>query len=107
MECSFNPAETDERFSGTALVRHTEDPLFSSVFDLMSGVVTCGYPSVHAACRHTQDEIGVSVTSVYNKLNGIETGASAGPVRYAADESAPVIAELGGTEEPWFPGYRV
>ncbi len=73
----------------------------------MSGVVTCGYPSVHAACRHTQDEIGVSVTSVYNKLNGIETGASAGPVRYAADESAPVIAELGGTEEPWFPGYRV
>ncbi|MDM8555586.1 hypothetical protein QUF75_12715 [Desulfococcaceae bacterium HSG7] len=107
MERAFNPNKIDEWFSRTALVQYTEDLLFSSVFDLMSSVVAYSYPSVHAACQHSQDVIGVSVTSVYNKLNGIETGTSAGPVRYAADESAPVITELDGTQDPRFPGYQV
>ncbi len=73
----------------------------------MTGVVICSYPSVHAAYQHSQDVIGVSVKSVYDKLNGIETGISAGLVLFAADESAPVITELGGAQAPWLPGYRV
>jgi len=73
----------------------------------MSGVVTCIHPSVHAAYQHSKDVIGVSVTSVYNKLNGIEIGTSAGLVRYAAGELAPAIIELGGTQAPLLPGYRV
>jgi len=44
----------------------------------MGGVVTCIHPSVHAAYQHSEDVIGVSVTSVYKKLNGIEIGTSAG-----------------------------
>jgi len=70
----------------------------------MSGVVTCIHPSVHAAYQHSEDVISVSVTSVYNKLNGIEIGTSAGLVRYAAGELAPVIKELGGAQAP---GFRV
>ncbi len=106
-ERALNPAEIDEWFDMSALVQYTKDLLFSSVFDLMSNVVTCSYPSVHAAYQHSEDEIGVSATAVYDKLNGIETGASAGPVRYAAGESAPVIKELGGTQAPQLPGYRI
>lgn len=106
-ERAFNPAKIDEWFGMTAQAQYTKDLLFSSVFDLMGNVVSCSYPSVHAAYQHSQDEIGVSVTSVYNKLNGIETATSAGLVRYAADELAPVITKLGGTQAPWLPGYRV
>jgi hypothetical protein len=36
-------------------------------------LVVCGvHPSVHAAHQASAEEIGVSVTSVYNKINGIE-----------------------------------
>ncbi len=73
----------------------------------MSGVLTCSYPSVHAAYQQSEDVIGVSVTSVHNKLNGIEIGTSAGLVRYAAGEQTPAIIELGGTQAPLLPGYRI
>ncbi len=106
-ERGLNPEKIDAWFGMNAQEQYTKDLLFSSVFDLMSGVVTCSYPSVHAAYQHSQDVIGVSVTSVYNKLNGIEIGTSAGLVRYAAGELAPVITELGGTKAPLLPGYRI
>ncbi len=93
-ERAFNSEKIDAWFAMNAQVQYNKDLMFSSVFDLMTGVVTCSYPTVHAAYQHSQDEIGVSVKSVYNKLNGIETGTSAGLLRYAADESAPVIIEL-------------
>ena len=106
-ERALNPEKIDAWFGMNALEQYTKDLLFSSVFDLMSGVVTCIHPSVHAAYQHSKDVIGVSVTSVYNKLNGIEVGTSAGLVRFAAGEMAPAIIELGGTQAPWLPGYRV
>ena len=106
-ERAFNPNKINEWFDTNAQEQYTKDLLFSSVFDLMSGVVICGYPSVHAAYQHSEDVIGVSIKSVYNKLNGIEIDTSAGPVRYAANELAPVIKELGGTQAPLLPGYRI
>jgi len=106
-ERAFNPVEIDRWYDRNARKQYTKNLLFSSVFDLMSGVVVAGYPSVHAAYQHSEDEIGVSATALYNKLNGIETGTSAGLVRYAAGKLIPVITELGGTLTPLFPGYRI
>jgi len=106
-ERALNPEKIDSWFVMNAQAQYTKDLLFSSVFGLMSDVVTCSYPSVHAAYQHSEDEIGVSVTSVYNKLNGIEIDTSSGLVRYAAGELTPVIKELGGVQAPWLPGYRV
>ena len=106
-ERALNPEKIDAWFGMNALEQYTKDLLFSSVFDLMGGVVIGSHPSVHAAYQHSQDVIGVSVTSVYNKLNGIEIGTSAGLVRYAAGELTPVITELGGTQAPLLPGYRI
>ena len=77
------------------------------MFGLMSKTVTGSYPSVHAAYQKSKEEICVSVTSVYNKLNGIEIDTSAELVRYAAGELAPAIIELGGATVPLLPGYRV
>ena len=40
--------------------------------------------------------MGVSHTSVYNKIDGIEPDVSAPLVRYSARQLAPVIEQLGG-----------
>jgi hypothetical protein len=51
--------------------------------------------------------VGTSITSVYNKLNGLETHTSAELVRYSARELAPLIEHVGGQRQPWLTGYRV
>jgi hypothetical protein len=73
----------------------------------MTQVVFCTYPSVNAAHRDAKD-IPVSVTSVYNKLNGLETGVSQALVSETAGSMAGVIAALPGApaEEP-VPGLRL
>ena len=107
MERILNPAQLNEWFENTAQEQYTRELLFSSVFDIMSQVVCGVHSSVHAAHQASEEKIGVSVTSVYNKLNGIEANTSAELVRYAAGEAKPLIEELGGTIEPLLPGFRV
>jgi hypothetical protein len=81
--------------------------LFSTVYELMSHVVFRLKPSVHAAYREKQAEVGTSVVSVYNKLNGLETRTSAELVRYSGRVLTPLIEDVGGTRESWRLGYRV
>lgn len=107
MERVLNPEQLDRWFENTAEDQYTRDLLFSSTFDIMSQVVCGSRPSVHAAYQATKEEIGVSITSVYNKLNGIEVNTSAGLVRYAAKEVTSIIEELGGSRDPLLPGLRV
>jgi len=107
MERVFNPEQMDQWFIETAEEQYTRDLLFSTVFDIMSQVV-CGIrASVHAAYQASKENIGVSVTSLYNKLNGIETGTSAALVRYAAGQVEPIIKKLGGTGRSPLPGLRI
>ena len=97
----------DDLFERVANRQYTRDLLFSTVFDLMSQVVCGSRRSIHAAYQATVDQIGVSVTSIYNKLNGVETETSASMVRYSAESVAPVIEKMGGTLPPLLSGYRV
>ena len=71
MERVLNPEQLDQWFDETAQAQYTKDLLFSSVFDIMTQVVSGSRPTVSAAHQASKEEIGVSVTSVYNKLNGI------------------------------------
>ena len=101
------PSEkVDELFERVADRQYTRDLLFSSVFDLMSQVVCGSRKSVHAAYQASVDEIGVSITSIYNKLNGVEPGTSASLVRYSAESVQPIIEKMGGALPPLLPGYR-
>lgn len=99
--------QLDWWYEHTAQKQYTRDLLFSTVYDLMSHVVFCHKPSVRAAYRAHEAEVGTSLTSVYNKLNGIETHTSAELVRYSARALAPLIEHMGGEREPWLTGYRV
>lgn len=107
MERVLNPSQLNQWFNETAEEQYTKDLLFSTVFDIMSQVVLGSHPAVHAAYQASKEEIGVSITSLYNKLNGIETNISAGLVRYAAQQVEPVIEKLGGTSRSPLPGLRI
>jgi hypothetical protein len=107
MERIFNPEQLDQWFDSTAQEQYTKDLLFSSVFDIMSQVVCKNRPSVNAAYQASKDQIGVSITSLYNKINGIEPHTSAELVRYAAREISQIIEGLGGAKASPLPGFRV
>ena len=96
LERILNPDQLDQWFNATANEQYTKDLLFSTVFELMSQVVQGSRRSIHAAFQASIDDIGVSITSVYNKLNGIEPETSAGLVRYAAGQVEPIITKLLG-----------
>lgn len=107
MERVLNPEQLNLWFDKTAEVQYTRDLLFSSVFDIMCQVV-CGYHrSVHSTFQACEEEIGVSITSLYNKLNGIEAHTSAELTRYAAGQIQPLIEQLGGGQKPLIPGFRI
>jgi len=107
IERVLNPDLMDEWFETTANEQYTKDLLFSTVFDLMIKVVSGSHNSVHAAYQALEEDIGVSITSVYSKLNGIEPSTSAELVRYATAQVEPIISKLGGTARSPLPGKRI
>jgi hypothetical protein len=107
LEKALAPEKLDELFERTAKVQYTRELLFSEVVNLMS-LVVCGIrPSVNAAYRAKAQEIGVSRTALYDKLNGIEPEVSAAVVRHTAIELEPVVKQLRGQLPDLLAGYRV
>ncbi len=97
----------DAFFYRVANKQYTRKLLFSTLFDMMCTVV-CGIrPSIHATYTSSVEEIGVSVTAVYDKLNGIELNTASALVKESARELQPLIEEMGGGLEPLLPGYRI
>src|SRR5262245_53743663 len=94
-------------YQRTAQKQYTRELLFSTIYDLMSQVVFCMQPSVRAAYRAQEADVGTSIVSVYNKRNGLDTHPSSELVRYSARELAPLIAHMAGERAPWLEGYRV
>ena len=86
IERVLDPEQLNNWFDTTADQQYTRDLLFSTVFDIMSQVVRGSHSSVHAAYQAKKEDISVSITSVYNKLNGMEPQISANLVRYAAKQ---------------------
>ena len=92
IERILSPEELDEWFEKTVNAQYTRDLLFSTIFDIMAGVVGGMHSSVHSAYTASQKKVGVSITSVYNKLNGIEINTSAELVRYSAKSVIPILS---------------
>jgi hypothetical protein len=107
LEKALCPKALDELFERSAKTQYTRELLFSTVVNLMSLVVCGVHPSVHAAHQASVEEIGVSVTSVYNKINGIEPSTSGELVREIAGQMEATIRHLNATMPNLLPGYRV
>ena len=97
----------DAWFDQVSEGQYTRHLLFSTVFDLVTQVVFRQQRSVHAAYQNGIEQIGVSVSSIYNKLNGLEPSISAGLVRESAAQGGALIDQLGAPVAPLLPGYRV
>lgn len=89
----LNAEELDAWFEQVAQAQYTKSLLFSSVYELMTQVVLRQSNSVRAAWLAAEDEVGVSLASVYNKLNGLELSTSAALVGYSAQRAQELIAQ--------------
>lgn len=107
LENTLSPGFVDELFEKTAESQYTRTLLFSSVVDLMGMVVGRVRPAINAAYKARAETIGVSLKSVYNKLDHVEPGISATLVRATAERLDTVITTMGGALPPLLPGYRV
>jgi hypothetical protein len=107
LERCFSAENVNRIFENTAEKQYTRELLFSTLVRLMVEVAFKITPSIRAAYQGSEEEISVSITSVYNKLNGVETKVSAELVRDSARQCAPLIRQLKATVAPLLPGYRV
>jgi hypothetical protein len=103
----FEPEQLDALFQQTAVTQYQRNLLFSSVVDLMQGVVLGYDPTVFAAYTKRQKTFPVSDQALYDKLNRMELGLSAALVSDSARRGAEAIDALGARRPPWLPGYRV
>ncbi|MEH2335985.1 transposase [Nostoc sp.] len=107
LETILCPQKLDELFEKSAKTQYTKELLFSTVVEMMN-TVTCGIrPSIHAAYQAKTSQMNVSVTSVYNKLNAMETDVSAELVRETGTSMEAIIRHLNGSLPDWLPGYRL
>src|SRR5215210_2007742 len=107
LERTLTPEALDALFEDKADTQYTRELTFSSVVDLMGQVVTSAFPSVRAAFLDKSFGISVSLTSLYNKLQGIEAEVSAQLVGHTARQFQPLIQQIGGALPEPIPGYRM
>ena len=107
MEYALSAEALDALFSQHAEEQYTRELLFSSIVDLMGVVVSKSQPSICAAFQAVADTLPVSITSVYNKLNGVEPSVTSALVRHTATRLSTVVAETGGQIPALIPQYRV
>ena len=107
LERVLNPDALNKIYERNTVTQYTRELMFSSVVGLMNLVVCRIHPSIHAAYQDNKEEIETSITSVYNKLNGIDTETSRALVKDTAEQMGESVRGLKGTREPWLAGYRV
>jgi len=105
LENLLNAEKLDEWFEANSSTQYTRELLFSSIVAIMLEVVCQIRTSVHVAYRKA-DHISVSLASLYNKLNGLETTTSAALVRHIGEETSTLIKEMNAQYPEWIKGYR-
>jgi IS4 transposase len=107
LEYSMSAESLDELFRNHAVSQYEDELLFSTAVNTLS-LAVCGVrKSVNAAYEACREEFEVSVTSLYNKLQGTEIQVSQALVRESATRLEPVIRELGAMMPSPVPGFRV
>ncbi len=99
VEHALSAASLDALFENTAERGYTHD---------LMGLVACGkVPHVQSAFQQLRERIPVTLKSVYEKLQHLETAVSAELVRHVGERCRGLITALGGACQPLLPGYRV
>jgi hypothetical protein len=103
----LNAKRMDDLFKRTCVKQKCGELLFSTVIDLMSLVALKIKPSVNSAYLHRKQAVAVSVTAIYDKLQGIETSVSRAIVRETASELVSAVNYMAdGLAEPVMKGFE-
>jgi len=97
----------DELFEQHRASQYTRELLFSTTVDLMSLVSLGLSPSIHAAAKSMEQELNVSLQSVYNKLNGIEPPVVRAFVSGSAERLVAVVQALEPKRIATVKGFRL
>jgi hypothetical protein len=107
MERALDPKGLDALFLKHAKRQYEKELLFSTIVDVMALVVCRMQPSVNKAYAAMREQIPVSLTALYAKIDGVEVGTSEALVAESAAQLLAVVRELGAPNEPWLQGYRI
>ena len=107
LERCFSAARLDRIFLENAQEQYTQELLFSTVCELMLGVVLKIHPSVNAAYPKRPEPTGTTVSALYEKLKGVELSVSSALLRDTSAYLSEILDALGFKPEPWLPGYPV
>jgi hypothetical protein len=107
LERCFSAERLDALFAEHAEAQYAREITFSTVCDLMLGVVLKIHPSVHAAYQKSPEPLGITVSALYEKLKGVEFCVSRALLRETALDISNMLDSLNGKPAPWLPGYAV
>jgi hypothetical protein len=107
LEHALPPERINAMFRQIAQKQYEDALLFSTCVDVLSLSVAGMRSSVNASYHALKDQVGVSVTSLYNKLKGTEPAVSQALVRDTAQRLGPLIRCMKATRKPLLRGYRV
>jgi hypothetical protein len=105
LEFALARESLDELFGRLAVKQYLRELLFSSLVGLMCQVVCGVRRSICAAYQQDSHNISVSLTSVYNKLQGVEDQVSAELLRCNAAKLKQVMEKIGPLHPPLLPKY--
>jgi len=107
LEHLLRPERLDQIFEKNRQRQYVKHLLFSQIVAVMVAVATRVHKSVHAAYLDSQEQLGVSVTALYDKLNHLEPETSAALVRETAADAARVIDTMPTARKSILPGLEV
>jgi IS4 transposase len=104
---ALNPDWMEEVFEKNSDSQYTRELMFSTVVGLMTLVSLGLSPSLHAATKRIEEELGVSIKSVYNKVNGVEAAVVRALVGGSAERFIPVVQSLQPKRKESVKGFQL
>lgn len=107
MESAISSEDLDGLFDAHAERQYTRSLTFSTIVELMGVVVSKSQPSLHSAIQAVRSTLPASVTSIYDKVNGIEPSVVRALVKHTSVKLSGVVATMGSQLPALLPGHRV
>jgi len=107
LENLLRPERLDQIFNDVRTRQYNRTLLFSQMVAVMAGVATRTHQSVHTAYLAAKEELGVSSTALYGKLNRVEPPVTGALVRETAADAAGVIEALPRAQRVILKGMQV
>lgn len=109
LEYALAPEKLNALFRTVAVGQYEKHLLFSTTLDVMTDVVLSTRSSVRQSFleRDKMEEIPVSLSALYTKLNNTETGTSEALIHHSFEQLHPVVVAMKGLKTAWHEKYEV